>query len=309
MKIWVTGAGGFIGRNLVAQLVANNHVVGIYRHEPESLSTAGAEVRLLDLSDFKSVCDALEADRPDQIYHLAGTMPPAESSEMWLSLVRNNYHLLNAVRTLPDYSPRILVSGSAAEYLGNDSGVFSESSAIGGYSDYGMAKSAQSRSAFTFAEADGLDVIVARCFNILGPAMSEALVVGSICAQLKSGATELRLGNLTSERDFLDVRDVADAFRFIMAVETRLPVVNVCSGKATKISDLVDTICDVFAVTPEIISNSVPRQYDIDRAIGDATLLSELGWQPTISLRQSIADIRDYDPSHVANDDPGHAPN
>lgn len=294
MKIWVTGASGFIGRNLVAQLAANNHVVGIHRNAPEKSLAAGTEVRVIDLADFKSLCDALDADRPDQIYHLAGTMPPAESTEMWLSLVRNNYHLLNAVRTLSDYSPRILVSGSAAEYLGNESGVFSETSAIGGYSDYGMAKSAQSRLAFAFADAHDLDIVVARCFNILGPAMSEALVVGSICAQLKSGATELRLGNISSERDFLDVRDVADAFQFIMAAETRVPLVNVCSGEATKISALVDLICDVFGATPKIISNSVPRQYDIDRAIGDATLLKELGWRPTITLRQSIADIRDY---------------
>lgn len=187
----------------------------------------------------------------------------------------------------------MLVSGSAAEYLPNDTGVFSEASAIGGLSDYGRSKSAQTMLCLSAAREFGLDLVVARGFNFLGPGMSPNFVVGQICQQLQKGVDELVLGNLESERDFLDVRDVVSAYCAIMDKAETGSVTNVCSGVSTKIGEIVELACEVFDAHPKVLSKSRDHGFDIDRAIGDSTRLNqEINWQPAISLRQSLSDMR-----------------
>lgn len=297
MKIWVTGASGFTGQHLLKQLceVGDAEVVGVYRTAPVD-PIDGVQIELIDLADANLLRERLESSSPDQIFHLAGQMPPATSSAMWDAFVRNTYHLLNAVRSSSAQKPvKMLVAGSAAEYLSNSTGVFSEDSAIGGVSDYGMSKSAQTMLCLNAAEQFGIDLVIARGFNFLGPGMSPNFVVGQICAQLAKGAEELVLGNLQSERDFLDIRDVASAYRTIMRSDAAGSVVNVCSGKATTIKEMVDIACEIYLVQPRIQSKARNHGFDIDRAIGDSTKLIEtLRWQPAISLHQSISDVKKY---------------
>ena len=81
MKIWVTGANGFTGRHLINQLAASgdSEVVRIYRTVPEEVP-AGVKVQVLNLEDAAAVKEAVVTEKPDQIYHLAGKMPPAEAN-------------------------------------------------------------------------------------------------------------------------------------------------------------------------------------------------------------------------------------
>jgi GDP-4-dehydro-6-deoxy-D-mannose reductase len=118
------------------------------------------------------------------------------------------------------------------------------------------------------------------------------MVGGSIVSQLKNDP-KIKIGNLKSKRDFLDVRDVADALVYIGKRGTSGEVYNVCSGKSISIQDYIELVGKELNIKP-IISVDPNRinPNDIKDLVGDNTKIKkELGWDIIFDIDLSIKDF------------------
>lgn len=307
MRILVTGAGGFAGQHLIRHLrtVDPESVIDgtVYRSVPAS-SDHGVTYHRLDLRDADAVTKLIHDLQPDQIYHLAAQASvPRSFDDPWSTFevnVHGQLNLLNAARSLEN-PPRILVASSAEVYglVRPDDIPITEMTPLRPGNPYAVSKVAQDMLAFQAYQTHDLPVVRARAFNHIGPGQSEAYVTAAFAAQIiriEAGQQEpvVRVGDLTAQRDFADVRDVCRAYTLLMAHGEAGEVYNIASGTAVTIQTLFDTLIrlsDVSHIEVQVDPARLrPSRVPVLR--GDATHLAEAtGWQPEISFEQSLMDV------------------
>lgn len=234
----ITGAGGFIGRALYDYLAGQAvDVYGVDRR-PAGARRGDWDVALHDTA---AVARVLTHYAPDTIFHLAGAVGTDDEALLQQAHVETTRALLQGVA---DVAPaaRVVIMGSAAEYgrRAAANGLVAEGAAAQPESAYGHSKLAQSQLAAQMAAAGGLDVVRVRLFNTLGPGQGPHLVAGAMIARLdaalQSGAPHFAVYDPYSERDYLDVRDVA---RLLWLIGQRANVVadpiHLASGVATSV--------------------------------------------------------------------------
>jgi GDP-4-dehydro-6-deoxy-D-mannose reductase len=292
--IVITGATGFVGAHLTRRL-----------QQPSSdsavLDIHGWSSQTVNLLDAARVDDAVERVRPRQVYHLAGASHVGESwqrSTEHLEIhVRGTHHLLDAVRR---HAPecRVIIVSSGLVYR-PQAEPLTESAPIGPSSPYALSKVAEEQVAFHAAAQDGLDVIVARPFNHIGPGQSDRFAPPNFAkqiAEIEAGAEPtITIGNLDTRRDFTDVRDVVNAYVAMMAHGATGRIYNVCSGVATPIRAILDTLVGMARVAVRLETDSTRlRPNDVPYMAGSAArLTAETGWRPEIPLHDTLADTLD----------------
>jgi GDP-4-dehydro-6-deoxy-D-mannose reductase len=289
VRVWVSGASGFVGSVLVPRLAQDGH----------SVVAADREV---DVSDAGVVDAAIAAAAPDAVVHLAARASVAESFGAAETVARVNYagtlHVLRAVvRRAP--RARVLVISSGEIYGGSDTPVpLDESAPLAPGSPYARSKAAADLLAEAFA-ARGLDVVRARSFNHTGAGQQEPYVAASFArqiAEMEAARREpvMHVGNLAAVRDFLDVRDVVDAYvRLLDRARAPAGAYNVASGVGRSIAELLETLIERSAVRPRVEVDAA-RFRPARPSIGDATRLRRAtGWSPTIPFETTLAALLD----------------
>jgi NDP-hexose 4-ketoreductase len=194
--------------------------------------------------------------------------------------------------------PRLVHLGSAAEYGRADPGVpVSERATPRPAAAYGATKLAGTR-LVELAAAVGLDAVVLRVFNPVGPGAPQTTLPGKLAAQLRRAlkhGSDIRLGSLDAVRDFIDVRDVADAV-IAAATVPALPhrVLNVGSGQGVPVRAMVKQLLTISGCTSVIGEDShvSGRTADIPWQEADITCaIEDLGWTPRRELTVSLADL------------------
>jgi GDP-4-dehydro-6-deoxy-D-mannose reductase len=301
--ILVTGAAGFAGSHLLDRLIGSGApIVGWYRPDMPPPARADVQWRGVELTDRASVAAAIAEDTPAQIYHLAGA-PSVETS--WTNAVPHlrinalgTHHLLEAVR-IAGLPCRVLVVTSAQVYETREQAL-DEDSRLRPSTPYGLTKLAQDELARQ-AAAEGIDAIVARPFNHVGPRQTAGFAIASFArqvARIEAGldASVMRVGNLEPRRDLSDVRDVADAYVRLMAKGVSGRAYNVCAGTAHRIGDVLDTLLRLATVSVTRETDAARlRPNDVPVVLGDATRIrSEIGWSPRIPFETTLRDTLDW---------------
>ena len=299
----ITGATGFAGSHLLEQLIASEPQVAAWSN-PNGSSVRHLDPKVawsaVDLLDRQAVAAAVAALRPSVIYHCAGAADVAGS---WADPVRplkvnalSTHHILDAVRLAGLNSP-VLVTGSALVYRQSTEPI-AEDSQLGPSNPYGLSKLAQEMVA---ARASWCPVLLTRPFNHAGPRQSPAYVTSSFArqiAEIEAGLGEpvLHVGNLDARRDVTDVRDTVRAYRMLVSAGRSARPYNVCSGRAHRIGDLLDTLLGL-ARTPVRVAVDPARMRPSDNPVvlGDPSrIASEVGWRPEIPIEQTLGDLLDY---------------
>jgi len=284
VRVLVTGAAGFVGGHLLPLLAERGHEVV-------------ATDREVDVAEPAAVAASVSHAAPDAIVHLAAQSSVALSGREPLLTYRVNFLgtravLLAAARA--PRRPRVLLVGSGEQYGVAAPGAppFDESAALRPRSAYARTKACADLLGAAHAAA-GLDVVRARSFNHTGPGQADAFVASSFARQaveIASGRREprLRVGNLDSVRDFLDVGDVVDAYARLLEPSVPAGAYNVASGEGRRIGDLLELILELADVHPAVTVDP-ERLRPTDHAVGDATLLrSVTGWRPRVPFREAI---------------------
>jgi GDP-4-dehydro-6-deoxy-D-mannose reductase len=168
-----------------------------------------------------------------------------------------------------------------------------EESPTGGETAYGRTKWAQTTLTLVLAEALGVSASILRPFNVIGPHLGNRLVAGRICEQVvRQAYAQIELGNLSSERDFIDIRDVIQAYHHVYRNGEPGEIYNVCTGVPTRIDLLVRRFKEATGIQKKVVSNAERfRDVDLDRVYGANDKIVSTGWRPTVSLEQSVADM------------------
>jgi GDP-4-dehydro-6-deoxy-D-mannose reductase len=289
MRVYVTGAGGFVGSRLIPALEAAGHEV----------TAADREV---DVTLEASVAAAFEAAQPDAVIHLAAQSSVAQSLRDPGSAWRVNYlgtrAVLRALAAAASHA-RLLVVGSADQYSpsGPGSKPFDETMPLRPRSPYARSKAAAEQLA-RLAVRDGLDVVCVRAFNHTGPGQTDRFVVPDFAHQVASiaaGRREplMRVGNLESVRDFLDVRDVVDAYLRLLDRDVPADVYNVASGRGQRIADILARLCERAGVEP-VIEADPARHRPTDWLVGDARKLqAATGWRHAYPFETTLDEVLD----------------
>lgn len=279
----VTGAAGFVGSHLVPELAEHGFDV------TAADRTAG------DVTDPRAMRRLVAEARPTHVFHLAG-IRDATLDELLRVNVSGTVNLLDAVA---DEAPsaRVLVVGSAAEYGETTSEPVDEDAPARPRTDYGVAKAAQGLAAAAVAARHGIHLVRIRLFNLVGPGEPATFVASAIAARIaaiQAGAADppLRTGDLATRRDFVDVRDAVRALRLAATRGEPGAVYNVCSGEATRIGTLVETLLEIAGLEVEIESVPEPAATNVRGHAGSAARLrAATEWEPQRSLRDSLADV------------------
>ena len=297
MRILVTGARGFVGTHLVAALRARGHDVLETDRAPLDGMLA------VDVTDEPAVRGAFELARPDAVAHLAGQAlvpeslrDPARTVDV---NVRGTQHVLEAAASLAADSTRVrvLVTSSADVYGVQpvDAYPLRETAAPSPRNPYAASKVAAEALALAYARSFGVDAVVTRAFNHIGPGQDERFAVAGFAAQIARAATTgdpiVRVGNLDARRDVLDVRDVCEAYASLLeGAGAAGEVYNVCSGTATPVRELLRNLITAARVPVEVREDPDRlRPADIPMSVGDASKLrAATGWTPRIPLAAAL---------------------
>lgn len=311
-RFLITGFSGFVGRHFLQYLYDKNEtteVFGIDIRKPvfdtsvyaDRLKISFKEVNLLDKESLKAV---LESFRPQYILHLASFSSVAFS---WQhpeeSFVNNTNIFLNMTGILKELQLpcRVLSIGSSEEY-GNvlpKHLPLKEDMQLQPVSPYAVARVSQEMLSKVFVDSYHLDIILTRSFNHIGPWQDERFVVPSFIRRIlnirDAGLSEgtIETGDTTIIRDFVDVRDVVNAYYMLLTEGTPGEIYNICSGTEIALSDIIAQIADIVGVK---VSTKVNPEYvrpnDNRVVVGShEKITTELGWQPVIKWEQTLRDM------------------
>jgi nucleoside-diphosphate-sugar epimerase len=293
-RILVTGAMGFVGRHLTA-----------------ALASAFPGARLLtptfDVRDAAEVERVIREAVPDTCIHLAAissnVLAMADEGLAWSVNLHGTLHVARALLLhAPDcqmvFASTALAYG--ASFRGGDK--LDESAPLAPLTTYEATKAAADLALGAMVER-GLRVVRPRPFNHTGPGQSSGLVVAAFARQLArieagSQAPVIEVGNLETERDFVDVRDVCAAYVACVARRDVIEpgaIFNLASGEARRVGDVLAELKDLAGVAAEIrIDPARTRITDIPLAHCDATRARDvLGWTPTTPWRRTLQDVLD----------------
>ena len=255
MKILVTGANGACGRTLVPELrrdPANQLVLLDLRPGDDR------DCLELDLTRQAEVLELVRRERPDRIYHLAGTFTNDYELDH-ASNVLATRHLLEAALACRLEGLRVLLIGSAAEYgrcLTPDRGI-SEDHPLNPVSVYGLCKAMQSLLMKFYVTRHGLDLVMARPFNLLGPGLSTNLFIGTLYHQIQAVQAgrqdRIKLGALEDCRDYLPLHEAVKCFIQVMQRGTKGETYNIGSGRAVRMRDLLQQVLMENGLSMEIV--------------------------------------------------------
>jgi GDP-4-dehydro-6-deoxy-D-mannose reductase len=302
----VTGSHGFVGSHLRDVLHDRGwDVVGLGRADRQTEAAADGEryVRA-DLTDTAAVIATLDAIQPAVVFHLAASPAFREAetpkvTELVADTVASTFSLMSAVASTA--RPLVVVAGSSAQYgpLPVEENPITEDSRCNPVTPYGWAKSAAEATARAFAASGSVDVIPVRVFNIIGPGEPPTTVASAFAARivevLDGRSEEVQARDLSAVRDFTDVRDVAAGFVDIAERGTPGRLYNLCSGRPTAVSDVLDGLLAATGLDRAVVNvlqGSGPGH--ILYQVGSAERVgAEVGWRSSIELSQSLRALLD----------------
>lgn len=301
-RLLVTGATGFVGSAVLAHFRKAGGDLQLWAtsERPRPKDIEADEYRRVDLRDAEAVRKLVSEARCTNVIHLAGLMGAASMADLLEVNVLATESLFRALaETRSADRVRIVQAGSAAAYgsVAPADLPVSERQPLRPLTPYALSKAAQDALAQAMWVTDRLHVVTARVFNTMGPGQGSDLVPMTFVRQLKEiqagKADRLRVGDTSSRRDFVDVRDVASALDALLEKGEPGRAYNVASGRDTSIREIIDELLRLWgADVPLEVAEDRVRPVDVPCVRADVSrIAAETGWRAEISWRQSLADM------------------
>lgn len=301
-RLLVTGATGFVGRWVLRHWSETHPDVEVWATgiEPDPGNLEASEYRAVNLLDAPGVGDLVEACRPTHVIHLAGITEDASLAEHLSNNVLGTENLYEALLARQESDPpRIVQASSAAAYghvLPSELPI-SESQWPRPVTAYGLSKLTQDHVASAMARARKLPVILGRIFNLVGPGQPSSRIPMALVRQLldaeRGETARLRVGRISSRRDFVDVRDVATAFSALLESGVPGETYNIASGRDYSVQEVIELLFSISGLSlPLDVDAERIRGEDVPCVRGDiGKIMAATGWRPEIAMENSLRAI------------------
>ena len=306
-RVLITGAGGFVGPHLAAALRRSFEesisILGTGLQSQEH--TAFGQIVALDVTDDAAVRAAITEYRPSHVINLAAIAAPSAANanpdvgwRLHLDATRS------IARAIMDVVPRTVLihvgSGLAYGESARSGLPLNETTVLAPTDDYGASKAAADL-ALGAMVAKGLRCVRFRPFNHTGPGQTVNFVIPAFAMQIARievglSPPTMRVGNLEPQRDFLDVRDVVDAYVKSVQLSDKLEpgvILNVASGIPRRVSDILQMLLALTKVDITVENDlAKARAPGLPIVVGDAEKARQLlDWAPTRLFEDTIADV------------------
>ena len=307
--VLITGITGMVGSHFADIYEKDGYeVIGIARNSAASRNSAIQDSRVIR-------CDILERDllmkifnkrQPDIVIHMAAQAFNGASWDCEYTTQQTNFigtlNVLYCTKHLFDKGKKIkiLLACSSAEY-GNvtpEECPLKEESLLKPHSPYGVSKVAVEMLGLQYFANYGMEIFFPRMFIHVGTGHPPATAIQNFARQIalvKKGIIKegtIRVGNLETARDFIDVRDGVRAMKLLIEKgEPGIPV-NICIGKAYKISDVLNMLIKISATQVSVVQDhNLFRAGDEPLLLGDNKRINELGFYPEYTLYQTLSAV------------------
>ena len=300
-EVLITGVNGFVGKHVADRFQSLGfEVTGTARQrspKPEVASSLDNYIAT-DMLDARAV-NRLSLDGVSAIIHLAGRSSVGESFQHPGEYITQNplmTHNLFDHAQRQGFEGRIVSVSTGALYDPNQPLPLHEESKTAPNSPYAIGKLSAEAVALYF-KSRGIDAVIARPFNHIGPGQGTGFLLPDLYSQLRSSeyGETLRVGNLATRRDYTDVRDIARAYSDLATAQSLgHSIYNICSGKSLSGLEITDMIKDASGRQDvhTTIDPAKVRPNEILNIQGDYSQLhADTGWDPQIDIRQTVADF------------------
>ena len=309
-RLMITGAGGFVGQHLIKAALDGESpyeeiLACAYGGRGEVEIKDRVSSVYLDILDHQMIKQTISDFQPTHIVHLAAISHVMKGLQdphgIWSVNVIGTLNLLeNLQHLIPN---AVLLFASSSEIYGRS---FQSNTALDEHAElhprnpYATTKAAADLMALQYADT-GLHIIRARPFNHVGRGQSEDFVIPTFAAQIariEAGlqAPKIKVGNLNAARDFLDVRDIVQAYLSLLDLANELPngsAFNICSGKARSVQSILESLIAISKVECEVeIDPKRMRPSDTPVARGNAEKIKKMiGWLPRYEWTKTLSDV------------------
>ncbi|MEG3002866.1 MAG: NAD-dependent epimerase/dehydratase family protein, partial [Comamonas sp.] len=266
-KILVTGADGFTGRYLAAELQRAGYEVHGLVHKPVSSGKVPgvSALHVADLSDAARLAAVVNEVQPDKVAHLAAIafVAHGDIEAIYRTNLVGTRHLLEALAQSNAPLDAVLLASSANVYGNSVGGVLDENTPPAPANDYAVSKLAMEYASRLYAGR--LPLIMARPFNYTGVGQAESFLIPKIVNHVRRRAPLIELGNLDVARDFSDVRNVVQLYRRLLEVPAAVgQTFNVCSGQAWSLNDVLAMVREISGHDFEVrVNPAFVRQNEV----------------------------------------------
>ena len=318
MRILLTGANGFVGPYVGDALrrICGREIVVAATSKDGGPHPVFGQVEGLDVTDSTAVHDAIARHRPTHVIHLAAVAAlgaaQADPRNTWRIHVGGALNVANAILDkAPDCWLVHVGSGLVYGESAKTGRPLDEGTLLAPIDDYAVTKAAADL-ALGALSRQGLKCVRMRPFNHTGPGQTEAFAVPAFAmqiARIEAGLAPpvIRVGNLDARRDFLDARDIADAYaRAVLKSRDLAPntIFNLASGLSWRMGDILDRLLDWSSV--KIVTEQDPlrlRPSDLPCIVGDAARARALlGWAPEHRFEDTLAAVLEECRARVAQE-------
>lgn len=305
MKVLVLGGTGMVG----------SHFMNSYKNEGAEtygLARNSASSRMAAIQDDSIIrCDILERDalmkimkdlKPDVVVHMAAQAFNGDSWNLEYVTHQTNYiGTLNVLYCVREAAPeaKVLLACSSAEYgnIKEEDCPLKEDRLLLPHTPYGVSKAGVENLGRQYALNYGMKVFLPRMFIHVGTGHPPATAIQNFARQLaliKAGKLppEIHVGNLTTYRDYIDVRDGVSAMRLLLDKGNPGEPYNICNGEAVQIREILDMLIDISGTNAEVVSDKkLFRVADEPLLLGDDTKIKALGYKRQYSMQQTLEDV------------------
>jgi nucleoside-diphosphate-sugar epimerase len=286
-RVLVTGSEGFTGRYVCDEFARAGWEVWGAGLQPQPDRPHYLQIDLLKPETLTRIVDIAA---PDVVIHLAASafIAEADPTVFYQINLLGTRNLLEALSNA-DRKPECIILASSANVYGNaDKKYLSEDDPPQPANDYAVSKLAMEYLAKTYK--DKLGIVIARPFNYTGVGQDSKFLIPKIVSHFRDNAKVIELGNLNVAREFCDVRDIATYYRKIAEVKPCNLTVNLCSGRAHTLLEVLEAASSISGQTLEVTINpKFVRQNEVPWLCGNPSRLTSLisEYNPT-SLNETL---------------------
>lgn len=301
-KALITGADGFIGSHLTELLLESGYKVkalscynsfNFWGWLEDIRMNPNLEILSGDIRDAHFIRFIMKD--VDVVFHLAALIAIPYSYYAPDSYLNTNITgTLNICQAAKELGNIRVIHTSTSEVYGTAKYVpIDEQHPKQPQSPYSASKIGADALALSFYHAFNLPVTIARPFNTYGPRQSARAVIPTIITQIASGASEIKIGDLTPTRDFNYVKDTCLGFKVLAECDNSIgKEINICSNYEISMKDVVGIISDIMNADLKIIQDESrirPKNSEVYRLWGDNRLIKSLtGYSPQTDIQTGL---------------------